>query len=164
MLAFAQTHPSFWDVADDMTALINAGATKSLQEAYEIAELRNPVTRARRLDAEREETAKAQAAKDAEKTGKAKAASATNVRSRGNARAAAPEESLDDTIRNGLAAIRARQPTEYHMASPNATFTELVSTTFRRHGKKFIDNVSKNNALLAWIMRNGDGHRSGRAG
>lgn len=41
------------------------------------------------------------------------------------------------------------------MASPNATFTELVSTTFRRHGKKFIDNVSKNNALLAWIMRNG---------
>ena len=109
VLAFAQTHPSFWDVADDMTALINAGATKSLQEAYEIAELRNPVTRARRLDAEREETAKAQAAKDAEKTGKAKAASATNVRSRGNARAAAPEESLDDTIRNGLAAIRARQ-------------------------------------------------------
>jgi hypothetical protein len=40
------------------------------------------------------------------------------------------------------------------MTSPNATFTELVSTTFRRHGKKFIDNVSKNNALLAYIMRN----------
>jgi hypothetical protein len=41
------------------------------------------------------------------------------------------------------------------MASPNATFTELVSTTFRRHGKKFIDNVSKNNALLAYIMQGG---------
>lgn len=41
------------------------------------------------------------------------------------------------------------------MASPNATFTELVSTTFRRHGKKFIDNVSKNNALLAYVMANG---------
>ena len=40
------------------------------------------------------------------------------------------------------------------MASPNATFTELVSTTFRRHGKTFIDNVSKNNALLAYLMRN----------
>jgi hypothetical protein len=39
------------------------------------------------------------------------------------------------------------------MASPNATFTELVSTTFRKHGKKFIDNVSRNNALLAYIMR-----------
>ena len=41
------------------------------------------------------------------------------------------------------------------MASPNATFTELVSTTFRKHGKTFIDNVSKNNALLAYMMRNG---------
>ena len=37
------------------------------------------------------------------------------------------------------------------MASPNATFTELVSTTFRRHGKKFADNVSRNNALYAAI-------------
>ena len=41
------------------------------------------------------------------------------------------------------------------MASPNATFTELVSTTFRKHGKTFIDNVSKNNAFLAYLMRNG---------
>lgn len=40
------------------------------------------------------------------------------------------------------------------MASPNATFTELVSTTFRKHGKTFIDNVSKNNAFLAYLMRN----------
>lgn len=38
------------------------------------------------------------------------------------------------------------------MASPNATFTELVSTTFRKHGKTFIDNVSKNNALLRYLM------------
>jgi hypothetical protein len=37
------------------------------------------------------------------------------------------------------------------MASPNATFTELVSTTFRKHGKKFADNVSRNNALYAAI-------------
>ena len=35
------------------------------------------------------------------------------------------------------------------MASPNATFTELVSTTFRKHSKEIKDNVSKNNALLA---------------
>lgn len=41
------------------------------------------------------------------------------------------------------------------MASPNSTFTELVSTTFRKHGRTFIDNVSKNNALLAYMMRNG---------
>lgn len=42
------------------------------------------------------------------------------------------------------------------MASPNATFTELVSTTFRKHGKTFIDNVSKNNALLRYIMNRGE--------
>lgn len=41
------------------------------------------------------------------------------------------------------------------MASPNSTFTELVSTTFRKHGKTFIDNVSKNNAFLAYLMRSG---------
>lgn len=34
------------------------------------------------------------------------------------------------------------------MASPNAIFTELVTTTFRKHGKDIKDNVSKNNALL----------------
>lgn len=34
------------------------------------------------------------------------------------------------------------------MASPNATFTELVSTTFRNHRKEIADNISNNNALL----------------
>lgn len=34
------------------------------------------------------------------------------------------------------------------MASPNAIFTELVSTTFRKHSKEIKDNISKNNALL----------------
>lgn len=33
------------------------------------------------------------------------------------------------------------------MPSPNAVFTELVSTTFRKHAKDIKDNVSKNNAL-----------------
>jgi hypothetical protein len=42
------------------------------------------------------------------------------------------------------------------MASPNATFTELVSTTFRKHGKTFVDNVSKNNAMLRYIMDKGE--------
>lgn len=41
------------------------------------------------------------------------------------------------------------------MASPNATFTELVSTTFRKHRNEIVDNVSKNNALLAYIRRKG---------
>lgn len=108
VLAFAQTHPAFFELADDITALINTGAVKSLAEAYEIAELRNPTTRAKRLDAERAAIATTQAAKDAEKATKARAASGANVRSRGNQRAAAPEETIDDTIRQGLADIRAR--------------------------------------------------------
>jgi hypothetical protein len=41
------------------------------------------------------------------------------------------------------------------MASPNATFTELVSTTFRKHSKEIKDNISKNNALLARINSKG---------
>jgi hypothetical protein len=41
------------------------------------------------------------------------------------------------------------------MASPNSTFTELVSTTFRKHSKDIRDNVSKNNALLKRLMDKG---------
>lgn len=41
------------------------------------------------------------------------------------------------------------------MASPNATFTELVSTTFRKHSKEIKDNVSKNNALLKRFSEKG---------
>lgn len=41
------------------------------------------------------------------------------------------------------------------MASPNATFTELVTTTLRKHRKELADNVSKNNALLARLMKKG---------
>lgn len=41
------------------------------------------------------------------------------------------------------------------MASPNAVFTELVTTTFRKHRKTLKDNVTRNNALLAWLERSG---------
>ena len=41
------------------------------------------------------------------------------------------------------------------MASPNATFTELVTTTFRKHSKEIKDNVSKNNALLKRLTSKG---------
>lgn len=37
------------------------------------------------------------------------------------------------------------------MPSPNAVFTELVTTTFRNHRSKLVDNVSRNNALLAYL-------------
>lgn len=45
------------------------------------------------------------------------------------------------------------------MASPNAIFTELVSTTFRKHAKDVKDNVSKNNALCRKLMDKGQ-HRT----
>lgn len=41
------------------------------------------------------------------------------------------------------------------MASPNATFTELVSTTFRNHAKDVKDNISRNNALYARLTKKG---------
>lgn len=42
------------------------------------------------------------------------------------------------------------------MASPNSTFTELVSTTFRKHRKEIKDNLSNRNALLKYIMKRGN--------
>ena len=42
------------------------------------------------------------------------------------------------------------------MASPNSTFTELVSTTFRNHKKEIKDNVSNRNALLKYLMKRGN--------
>lgn len=41
------------------------------------------------------------------------------------------------------------------MPSPNTVFTELVTTTFRKHSKEIKDNVSNNNALLRRLMKKG---------
>ena len=41
------------------------------------------------------------------------------------------------------------------MASPNSVFTELVTTTFRKHRKQIADNISHNNALLARMNKRG---------
>lgn len=42
------------------------------------------------------------------------------------------------------------------MASPNSTFTELVSTTFRKHSKEIKDNISNRNAFLKYINKRGN--------
>lgn len=42
------------------------------------------------------------------------------------------------------------------MASPNSTFTELVTTTFRAVQKSATDNISAKNALLKYIKANGN--------
>ncbi len=42
------------------------------------------------------------------------------------------------------------------MPTPSAIFTELVSTTFRKHSKEIKDNVSNNNAFLKRLMTSGN--------
>lgn len=39
------------------------------------------------------------------------------------------------------------------MPSPNAVFTELVTTTFRKHKSTLTDNITRNNALLRYLKR-----------
>lgn len=41
------------------------------------------------------------------------------------------------------------------MPSPNAVFSEIVTTTFRNHGSKIVDNVSKHNALFRKMKQRG---------
>jgi len=41
------------------------------------------------------------------------------------------------------------------MPSPNAVFTELVTTTFRNHRKTMFDNVSKHNAFCRRLLKSG---------
>jgi hypothetical protein len=42
------------------------------------------------------------------------------------------------------------------MASANSTFTELVTTTFRKHRKEIKDNLSNRNALLKYMKKRGN--------
>ena len=42
------------------------------------------------------------------------------------------------------------------MASPNSIFTELVSTTFRKHRKEIKDNISNRNAFHKYMMKKGN--------
>lgn len=42
------------------------------------------------------------------------------------------------------------------MASPNSTFTELVSTTFRKHSREVKDNLTNRNALLKYMNKRGN--------
>lgn len=42
------------------------------------------------------------------------------------------------------------------MASPNSTFTEMVTTTMRKHHKKVVDNVTDHNGLLTLLKERGN--------
>lgn len=41
------------------------------------------------------------------------------------------------------------------MASPNATFTEMVSTSLRNHQQSIVDNITDHNALLRYLKSRG---------
>jgi hypothetical protein len=42
------------------------------------------------------------------------------------------------------------------MASPNSTFTEMVTSTLRNHSSEVVDNISDNNALLRYMKKKGN--------
>ena len=42
------------------------------------------------------------------------------------------------------------------MASPNSTFTEMVTTTMRHHKRKVVDNVTSHNGLLTRLKERGN--------
>lgn len=41
------------------------------------------------------------------------------------------------------------------MASPNSTFTELVTTTLRAHARELVDNASNHNAFVRYLKDKG---------
>lgn len=42
------------------------------------------------------------------------------------------------------------------MPSPNSTFTEMVTTTMRKHHRKIVDNVTRHNGLLTLLKERGN--------
>jgi len=108
--AFAQdtkAHPFWDDVAADIPTVIAQGA-RTLQEAYETAVLRNPVTRGKLLESERQGLqAKAeQASRD--KANAARKAMGGRVKASAQGRAATSLVGLDDFLKDTLGEIRSR--------------------------------------------------------
>lgn len=97
------------EVVQDMVALLNAKACKTLREAYEKAVWANPVTRTKEQQRLAAETKVAQEKAQTERVAAAKAATAANVRSNGR-QGKSPETvgSMDDTISETLRKIKTR--------------------------------------------------------
>lgn len=113
IMAFAsdtEQHPFFWEVANtgEIKALIDSGAARTLSDAYELAVLKNPVTRAKQLALESKRQAEAAATANAAKVTAARRATGANVKSRGSGRLAPAEETIDETLRDTLSDIHSR--------------------------------------------------------
>jgi len=103
-------HPYFWDVIDDMKVLVDRGVAQGLDDAYDKAVMNNPLTRAQEIERLATEKAAQKAKEAAEKAVKVKKATAANVRSSEQG-GAAPGKlgTIDDTLNEALAGIRARE-------------------------------------------------------
>lgn len=99
----------FPEVAEEAAVLIRSGVVGTLEEAYEAAVWKNPVTRAKEIARIASDKAVADAKVITERTAAAKSASAANVTTTAKpGRTAAPAQSMDETLEEELRAIRAR--------------------------------------------------------
>jgi len=111
IMAFAQDtekHPYFFDVADKITHFIKTGAATNLDDAYQLAVMADPVTKAKAIDAEATRVATQKADAEKERVDKARKASKVNVRSTARGRAVQPSGDIDSTLKDTLAEIHAR--------------------------------------------------------
>lgn len=111
VVKFAQdkdAHPYFYDVADKITHLIRTGAVSNLEEAYQTAVMADPITRQKVVQAEAKQFADSEAKAVAERAAKARQTSKVTVRATVRGTAAQPPGSIDDTLKDTLAAIQSR--------------------------------------------------------
>lgn len=113
VLAFGQdavAHPYFWELSDDITALIaNSPKPMTLEQAYNTAVAASPVYRQKLVESEAERSVAAKAAAEKERVEKAKKAAAANVHKSAKGRAATVPGSIDDTLKEALAEIHSRE-------------------------------------------------------
>lgn len=112
VLAFAQdeeSHPFFYEVVEDIQHLIKTGAAATLEKAYEVAILANPLTRQKMIEKEVAKRTAVDTAAARDRAEKAKKAASGNVRANGSGRAASSPTSLDDTLKEALANIHSRE-------------------------------------------------------
>lgn len=98
----------FWRVVPEMQRLLTQNPRMTLEAAYQDAVMLNPITRAEEVDRLARERAEKAAQANAKRTAEARKATAVNVKSRESG-AMARGDSWEDTIKDTLAEIRARQ-------------------------------------------------------
>jgi len=111
IMAFLQdteAHPYGVELADDITRIIEKGLATNLEEAYQLAVQANPITRKRSFDAEVAKQLQSRTAADSARADAARKAAGANVKSNGSRRTPPPVGDIDDTLKDALAAIHAR--------------------------------------------------------